>query len=211
MKNTVVLHTQSEWEDAVKKAHGEGKTFGMVSESNRLYRYHIDYNKRLEYLNKSVDVTAYLFIPKYQEWVGMNPRFVKDIYGKLYYDDLDTIMKERFGTTDYMYIPESEKMSYMKEARKIVYELAPLSPYINNISAVQYIKGCYASSVHISLSYKEMLDYHILCPWQLEYNLICHHVSNTYGIKSEFPGFTAEDIINKTDPIPVNYYNYKID
>jgi hypothetical protein len=211
MKSSIILSSFDEWESVIKKTHDEGKTFGLLSENNRLFRYHISYEDRVKQLNKNVDVTALVFLLDYQTWVDMDPNFVSSIYGKRYFDGIDTVIKERNGTVDYLFIPKEPVMQYVKEAKEIVYSIAPLCPYIEYIDAVQYIKGCYSSIGYVSVSYKEKVDYNVLCPWQLGYNLVCHHVLNSYGIKSEFPGFTHEDIINKVEPIPFNPYNYAID
>jgi len=147
MKSSIILSSFDEWESVIKKTHDEGKTFGLLSENNRLFRYHISYEDRVKQLNKNVDVTALVFLLDYQTWVDMDPNFVSSIYGKRYFDGIDTVIKERNGTVDYLFIPKEPVMQYVKEAKEIVYSIAPLCPYIEYIDAVQYIKGCYSSII----------------------------------------------------------------
>lgn len=217
MKSTKVIYTFNEFQQILKKEHSKGHKVGTIFESDRMYRYKITYFDRLNLLETMCDVTAYAFVLDYRNWVGMTDDFIKHGYTVMGTDDVDYVLENRVGTVDYIFIM-AEEFKDKNYILPIAYELATTCPYLAKINTTQFIKGVYAVSADLSLCTQEKFDVNVACPWKLPYNIVVKHVLNRFGIKCVFPGFTEEDILNKTDPVPYNphnydidYYNYKID
>jgi len=210
MKNTKILYSFDEVQEVFREEHKKGKTIGTVFESDRMYRYKITYFDRLNILETMCDVTMFIFLEDYRKWVQMPEDFIKHGYTVMDQDDLATVLKNRIGTVDYIFV-QQEQPKNRDEIVTMAYELATTCPYIDQMNNTQFIKGVYAVSADLALCFPDKFDVNVCCPWKLPYNIIVKHVLNRFGVKAVFPGFTEEEIINKVDPVPYNPHNYDID
>jgi hypothetical protein len=180
------------YEQYIKEQHDKGLKVGLVVETNRLYKeeYH---QQRIDHLREKTDKIIYFFAPYYECLYEIELGLARKMYGNKPKSSIYDVVTNRLQyDIDLMFIP-SAYIPYTDEIKLWLNRNAPLIDKIDEIDALTYIRGCYATECYLGLMWKEKVDLVITCPFELKYNYLCYWLVNHYGVKFDLLSWMSLD------------------